>query len=178
MVCTAAKTAALTATRNQLQVAYVDTHRHGVGIGSAPRAIRAPHEERSQTLPSKRRRVVCGSDARRDIAPGSQLPSDEELEPYILQVEGRSFMCTLCGKCCTGKGEVRGLPPRRGVLQHVKRKDGSRAVRWVLPSLPLGEGCCHDNQHMNQGSHLRCYPSHYRCGSATRKGSVSRPLST
>eukprot|EP00873_Tetraselmis_striata_P006859 jgi/Tetstr1/427123/TSEL_001710.t1 len=75
-------------------------------IGSAPRAIRAPHEERSQTLPSKRRRVVCGSDARRDMAPGSQLPSDEALEPYILQVEGRSFMCTLCGKCCTGKGEV------------------------------------------------------------------------
>eukprot|EP00955_Chlamydomonas_euryale_P066852 359660-Chlamydomonas_euryale.AAC.20 len=60
----------------------------------------------------------CASDAGRSslsVGPGA----DQSLEPFRTMVRDKLFTCTMCGKCCTGEGEVsmtdgRHMAARRG----------------------------------------------------------------
>ncbi|GIL64452.1 hypothetical protein Vafri_18371 [Volvox africanus] len=49
----------------------------------------------------------AGGSAGKDASPvAAPQPQDLSLEPFKALVANRRFMCTMCGKCCTGDGEI------------------------------------------------------------------------
>ncbi len=98
-----------------------------LGTGIARHPVSGPDPALALPLPAPKVQVAGRSrPAHLDPhCPGPGLPTQA-------LVAGRSFMCTMCGKCCTGEGEV-----RAGRATAVRQGSGTRAAG---EHGPLGRG--------------------------------------
>jgi hypothetical protein len=68
-----------------------------------------PARQHPQRSPTATYATLGGLESPAAAPTASSAPLDQSLNPFKDLVKDKLFTCTMCGKCCTGEGEVRGL---------------------------------------------------------------------
>ncbi|KAG2487266.1 hypothetical protein HYH03_014107 [Edaphochlamys debaryana] len=123
-------------------------------VGSRPSAL---------PLPPRRRVAVCrvfpsptpggGAAGAQSGASASGAAKDYTLEPFRALVQGKRFHCTMCGKCCTGEGEIWMSPDEAvAIARHLRMslqtflgnyaKQYSKYKGWRMLKTQPGSSAC------------------------------------
>ena len=112
-----------------------------------------------------RRAAASSSSSSSQQAPPPASPLPPPPDPYQLLLEGKRFVCTECGKCCTGSGEVwanerecAAIAAHLGITggQFLSRytKAYSRRPGWRMLKLAQPSGDC---VFLREGRHCSIY---------------------